>query len=166
MSARLSDLAFIFFTALRVQKFPRYWGEAWSHPVYPRHAAGVAEQVCARYDSSDDGGWFTLFLLVDSGAVTSALPKSDASAFGMDPEAGRAQAIVGIEGITIKGWEHIARIRLGDERLDIPLLFVDSDKAPRVLGREGMFDRFTIVFDEAKRRTGLLDLESPPAQAV
>jgi hypothetical protein len=115
---------------------------------------------------SQDGGWFTLFLLVDSGAVTSALPKSDASAFGIDPEAGRAQAIVGIEGIAIKGWEHVVRIRLGDELLDIPLLFVDSDKAPRVLGREGIFDRFTIMFEEAKQRTGFLDRESPPAQAA
>lgn len=81
-----------------------------------------------------DGGWFTLFLLVDSGAVTSALPKQDASAFGIDAEAGRAQAIVGIEGVAIKGWEHIVRIHLGDELLDISLLFVDSEKAPRVLG--------------------------------
>jgi hypothetical protein len=113
---------------------------------------------------SKDGGWFTLFLLVDSGAVMSVLPKQDASAFGIDPETGRERAIAGIEGVPIKGWEHIVRIRLRDEFLDIPLLFVDSDKAPRVLGREGIFDRFTIVFEEAKRRTGFLGTASEPAQ--
>ena len=123
--------------------------------LYPAAAVGFP---------SKDGGWFTLFLLVDSGAVTSALPKQDASAFGIHPEAGRAQAIVGIEGMAMKGWEHVVRIRLGDELLDIPLLFVDSDKAPRVLGREGIFDRFTIVFEEAKRRTGFLGAASEQAQ--
>jgi hypothetical protein len=30
----------------------------------------------------------------------------------------------------------------------------------------GIFDRFTIVFEEAKRRTGFLDPETPPAKAV
>jgi hypothetical protein len=113
-----------------------------------------------------DGGWFTLFLLVDSGAVTSALPKQDATAFGIDPEAGREQAIVGIEGVAIKGWEHVVRVRLGEELLDIHRPFVDSDRAPRVLGREGIFDRFTIVFEEAKRRTGFLDQGSAQARAV
>ena len=115
---------------------------------------------------SKDGGWFTLFLLVDSGAVTSALPKHDASAFGIDPETGQERAIAGIEGVAMKGWEHVVRIRLGDDLLDIPLLFVDSDKAPRVLGREGIFDRFTIIFEETRRRTGLLDPKAPPAKAV
>jgi hypothetical protein len=115
---------------------------------------------------SKDGGWFTLFLLVDSGAVTSALPKHDASAFGVDPETGRERVIAGIEGVAMKGWEHVVRIRLGDELLDIPLLFVDSDKAPRVLGCEGIFDRFTIVFEEAKRRTGFLGTGSQQAQTT
>ena len=94
------------------------------------------------------------------------MPKQDATAFGIDPEAGRAQAIVGIEGVAIKGWEHVVRVRLGEELLDILLLFADSDRAPRLLGREGIFDRFTIVFEEAKRRTGFLDRGSAQAKAV
>ncbi len=96
----------------------------------------------------------------------SALPKQDASAFGIDPKTGQERAIAGVEGVAIKGWEHVVRIRLGDELLDIPLLFVDSDKAPRVLGREGIFDRFTIVFEEAKRQTGVLTPGTASANAV
>jgi hypothetical protein len=55
--------------------------------------------------SSPAGGWFTLFLLVDSGAVTSALPKSDAAAFGIDPEKGHKTAIADIAGMPIRGWK-------------------------------------------------------------
>lgn len=113
---------------------------------------------------SKHGGWFTLFLLVDSGAVTSALPKSDAAAFGIDPERGRQTAIAGIAGAPIQGWEHAVRIRFGDEILEIPILFVDSPTAPRVLGREGVFDRFTIVFEENRRRTGFLGTDTELAR--
>jgi hypothetical protein len=115
---------------------------------------------------AQDGGWFTLFLLVDSGAVTSALPQQDASAFGIDPETGRARAIAGIGGVAMKAWEHVVRSRLRDELLDIPLIFLDSDTAPRVLGREGIFDRFTIIFEETKRMTGFLKAESQHAQST
>lgn len=115
---------------------------------------------------SHEGEWLTLILLIDSGAVASALPKSDAVAFGIDLEKGRQAMIAGIAGQEVKGWEHTVRVRLGGELLEIPLLFVDSDTTPRVLGREGIFDRFTIVFEEAKRRTGWLDPKSPQAKAA
>jgi hypothetical protein len=58
------------------------------------------------------------------------------------------------------------RIRLGSEVLEIPLLFVDSETAPRVLGREGVFDHFTIIFEETKHRTGFLGTGSTYAQTM
>jgi hypothetical protein len=112
-----------------------------------------------------EGEWFTLFVLIDSGVNISALPKSDALTFGIALEEG-APAIVGSIGAETRGWQHTVDIRLKDEVLTIPIIFLDDDDAPRILGRAGIFEHFTIIFEEAKRRTGFLDPESAPAKAV
>ena len=112
-----------------------------------------------------EGEWFTLFVLMDSGANISALPKSDAVTLGIALEEG-TPIIVGSIGAETRGWHHAVDIRLKDDVLTIPIVFLDDDDAPRILGRAGVFEHFTIVFDEAQRRTGWLDPESPPAHAV
>lgn len=103
-----------------------------------------------------EGEYLSLFLVIDSGATISALPKSDASMLGIVAENGMPIVVGGIEGKPIPGWRHTLSIKLGDEEIKIPFMFLDTDDAPRVLGREGIFDRFSIVFEESKRRTGFL----------
>jgi hypothetical protein len=112
-----------------------------------------------------EGEWFTLFLLIDSGANISALPKSDALTFGIALEEG-APTIVGSIGAETRGWQHTVGIRLKDEVLTIPIILLDADDAPRILGRAGVFERFTIIFEEAKRRTGFLGAGSQQAQTT
>jgi hypothetical protein len=111
------------------------------------------------------GEWFTLFLLIDSGANISALPKSDALTFGIVVEEG-APTIVASIGAETRGWQHELDRRLKDEVLKIPIIFLEDDAAPRILGRAGVFERFTIVFEEAKRRTGFLGVGSNQAQTT
>ena len=106
--------------------------------------------------STKDGDRVSLFLIIDSGATISALPKSDANAFGVEVESGVSTVVAGIEGTPIQGWRHELMIGIGNNTIPIPFLFLDSPDAPRILGREGIFDRFTVVFEEIKRRTGLL----------
>lgn len=103
-----------------------------------------------------NGDAISLFLIIDSGATISALPKSDAQIFGIEAENGIPIAVAGIEGQPIDGWRHEIQVKLGDENIHIPCLFLNTDDAPRVLGREGIFDRFTVVFEETQRRAGLL----------
>jgi hypothetical protein len=111
------------------------------------------------------GEWFTLFLVVDSGANISALPKRDARTLGIAVEEGTPTIVVSI-GAETRGWQHTVDIRLKDEVLTIPLLFLDDDDAPRILGRAGIFERFTILFEETKRRTGFLGTGSQQAQTT
>jgi hypothetical protein len=111
------------------------------------------------------GEWFTLFVLIDSGANISALPKSDALTFGISLEEG-APTIVGSIGVETRGWQHTVDIQLNDEVLTIPIIFLDDDDAPRILGRAGVFERFTIIFEEAKRRTGFLGTGSQQARTT
>ncbi len=48
------------------------------------------------------------------------------------------------------------RVKIAGNNLVLPVVFLESETAPRVLGREGLFNAFTIVFDEHRQRSGLL----------
>ena len=102
------------------------------------------------------GEWLSLFLIIDSGATISALPKSDASVFGIDVRKGKQMMISGIGGEKLIGWQYQITARLGNEILKLPLVFLDSDIAPRVLGRAGIFEKFLLVFEEKEHRTGFI----------
>lgn len=100
------------------------------------------------------GEWLSLFLIVDSGATISALPESDASVFGVNVRKGKQMMISGIGGEKLIGWQHQITARIGKEILKFPLVFLDNDTAPRVLGRAGIFENFLLVFEEKGQRTG------------
>jgi len=103
--------------------------------------------------SAKDGESISLFLILDSGATISALPKSDAPMLGINAEQGIPMAIAGIGDGLLRGWRHEITVRIGQETCGLPVVFLDSGRAPRVLGREGIFDRFMIIFEEDKRRS-------------
>jgi len=115
---------------------------------------------------SKEGEKFSLFLIIDSGATISALPKSDAKVLGIQPETGIPLSVSGISGEAVNGWKHKIAVYLGDKKIQLPVVFLDNEFAPRVLGREGIFDFFTIVFEEEKQRTGLLGKHSFLARGI
>lgn len=111
-----------------------------------------------------NGEWLSLFLVIDSGATLSALPASDASMLGIRLEDGEAVSISGIDGQLMTGWIHRIKARLGKRELVFPAALLENSYAPRILGRLGVFDQFTIVFEEKNKRTGLLGNNSPQAR--
>lgn len=115
---------------------------------------------------NQEGEWMSALLLIDSGATISALPKSDAKMFGVTVEKGERMDIRGIGPKPIVGWRHELRIKLQENLFMLPIVFLDNSQTPRVLGREGFFDRFTVVFEEHKRRTGLIAIQTPEARDV
>ena len=98
----------------------------------------------------------TFFLIIDSGAAVSALPISDAALLGINPEAGDQVSVNGISGELLRGWLHEITARLGEETVTLPVVFLESQYAPRVLGRAGVFDKFIVIIEETKRRSGFL----------
>ena len=100
--------------------------------------------------------WTSLFLVVDSGAAISALPRSDASVLGIDPEKGKRTLVGGVGKELLHGWQHSIRVQMGGQTMVLPVVFLENDSAPRVLGRAGIFERFTVIFEERKRRTAFL----------
>ncbi|TSC67765.1 MAG: Uncharacterized protein G01um101466_646 [Parcubacteria group bacterium Gr01-1014_66] len=110
--------------------------------------------------------WVALFLILDSGAAISALPKTDASVLGIDAEKGRLLSVMGINGETTIGWRHEFNVRIGKEMINVPFVFLENETSPRVLGRVGIFHRFTIIFEEQKKRSGFVGKDSKEAKAI
>lgn len=117
---------------------------------------------------SNNGAWWPLFLTIDSGATISALPSSDAEALDIRLGSGTKLLVSGVGGEEILAWRHNIRLRFAGDRHSfmVPFVFLNNPLAPRVLGREGIFDRFTLIFEEKKRRSGLLSAKSPESKAV
>ena len=103
-----------------------------------------------------DGEFLSLFFLIDSGAYISAMPAGDAVMLGINAAEGEKTLISGIGGKPVRGWKHTITVFFKNEKTRIPMVFLDLDDSPRVLGRSGVFDRYTVVFEEQKRRSGLI----------
>lgn len=112
------------------------------------------------------GEWYSLFLIIDSGATISALPKSDAEAFGVEVEKGKPLFLSGIGGEKLMGWVHKITAQLGKKVLQLPLVFINNEQSPRVLGREGVFEFFTVVFEEQHKKSGFLGKGTKEAKLV
>lgn len=103
-----------------------------------------------------DGEMISLFLIIDSGATISVLPKSDAKSLGVNIEKGKPVMISGIGGEKIGGWLHQIKVWLKEIPVNLPTVFLGREIGPRVLGRAGIFENFLIVFQEKRKRTGFL----------
>lgn len=116
--------------------------------------------------SHKNGGMISLFMVIDSGAYISALPKSDAGPFGVHLENGAPMSVSGIDGRVLNGWRHDLQVKIGEEKIMLPVVFLEESSAPRILGRLGVFDKFTIIFEEQKKRSGFLRSGNPVAKRI
>ena len=98
-------------------------------------------------------------LHIDSGATTSILPARDAEILGLSLKRGKKFLVRGVSGETLIGYRHTILIQFIEKQLRVPTIFVEGAVVPRILGREGVFPLFSILFDESKRRTAFLDSE-------
>lgn len=94
---------------------------------------------------------------LDSGATTSILPASDGSVLGINIENGIKILARGFSGELVNGFKHQISVEFSDFKIRIPALFINNENVPRILGREGVFEKFAIFFDEPKHRTGFFD---------
>lgn len=101
--------------------------------------------------------WVSLFFVIDSGATISALPEADTKLFGIDVKAGEKITISGIGTQNIPGWKHLMPVRIGSIPIKLPLVFLPYEYAPRVLGRAGVFPYFTVIFEEARKRSAFVE---------
>ena len=84
----------------------------------------------------------------------------------LEAEKGVLTMVTGIGSEMIQGWKHELPIMLHQEQLTIPVVFLDNEFAPRILGREGVFDRFCVLFQETNRRTGVISNNTKESRAI
>lgn len=113
-----------------------------------------------------DGDWLSFFLVVDSGATISAFPKSDAETFGINLSKTKQIFISGIGGEKIKGWQCEISARLNQKEIILPVAFLNIETAPRVLGRNGIFDKYILMFQEKRRRTVFIGEDSQNVKKI
>ena len=97
-------------------------------------------------------GWRNLDFLVDSGADVSMVPKSIADLVGLDLKKARKHRTYGVEGKGLLVYEGSLAIKIGTHQLKIPCLFSSQEKTPFLLGRAGLFNHFTIVFENQSKQ--------------
>jgi len=108
----------------------------------------------------------TFFFLIDSGATLSALPASDAQTLNIDLKKGKPITVTGIGTGHTRGTVCSVQAKIGGRTIHIPVAFLQNERAPRVLGREGVFTKFTIIFEETSRRTTFLTKNSTKAAKI
>ncbi|MEK7560825.1 MAG: hypothetical protein AAB539_02600 [Patescibacteria group bacterium] len=115
----------------------------------------IAEIILFGRDKKEVGGVY----LIDSGATTSIAPAHDAVLLNIPLSRGRKTIIRGIGETHFSGYRHIVSCAIGAIICKIPIVFIEDPTTPRILGREGFFGNFGILFDEGKHRIALLEVQ-------
>lgn len=101
---------------------------------------------------------FEVIALLDSGADISVIPKDFAELLGLNLEGERTKAFgIGGEVQSIETKVYLS-ISKGHEKYNfqIPVKVILGEyDFPVILGREGFFDKFIIIFDQDKQRVSL-----------
>ncbi len=97
-----------------------------------------------------DGYVDTTFLL-DSGAVVSTLPLQAAHDTGVDLSKAKRITLQGFSGVPAFAYLDEIVIQIGDQDFTFPATFTESSATTYILGRKGLFDEFTINFDNVDR---------------
>lgn len=89
--------------------------------------------------------------LVDSGATISIFGEEVAEALGIDIEKGEKTILGGVGGRII-GYIHKFNIRIATKEFLCPIVFSKEYLVSfNLMGRQGFFERFRIIFEEKKK---------------
>lgn len=92
----------------------------------------------------------TTFLL-DSGAVVSTMPLQAAHDTGVDLTKAKRITLQGFSGVPAFAYLDKVTIKIGDSEYEFPATFTESNSTTYILGRKGLFDDFSILFDHEQR---------------
>ena len=91
--------------------------------------------------------------LIDSGATVSVLPAGDADVLGIELHKGKRTIVRCLGATDFFGFRHIVTCKFQNYTFKLPVIFVDNPATLRIFGREGLFEKFIVLFDESKHRT-------------
>ncbi|KKT36063.1 MAG: hypothetical protein UW22_C0045G0013 [Candidatus Gottesmanbacteria bacterium GW2011_GWB1_44_11c] len=89
--------------------------------------------------------------VLDSGAVISSLPRNWAEKIGKDLAYAKRISFKGFGNTLSFAYQSDMTVRLGTENVDLPVVFTESEGTRALLGRKGVFDQYSIVFDHTNK---------------
>jgi len=95
----------------------------------------------------------SFLFIMDTGADTLTLPKYMIYLLGIDKKQLRESKSQGIGKELVRTWEGKISITFCKKTFFINCSFTDNDKTPFLLGKEEIFDKFNIIFDNEKQIT-------------
>lgn len=97
-------------------------------------------------------GYLPYDFLIDTGADCSVIPASMAEAeLGVNLKRCAHDLFFGIEGSGIHVYRGWLSLKIGPYPLRVRCVFSTSERSPLVLGRMGLFDHFSLTFDNRRR---------------
>lgn len=104
----------------------------------------------AEVDLEYQGKKRTIWPIIDSGASLSIFPKALGEDLGIEFE-GEPESVEGVLG-TFLGYSHYLNVIIENYKIPIrALFFIKGDPYP-LLGREGVFNRFDVLYQERLRK--------------
>lgn len=92
----------------------------------------------------------TTFLL-DSGAVVTTMPLQAAHDTGVDLTKAKRITLQGFSGVPAFAYLDKVTVQIADQDYEFPATFTESNATTYILGRKGLFDDFSILFDHEQR---------------
>ncbi|MCJ7826422.1 retroviral-like aspartic protease family protein, partial [Patescibacteria group bacterium] len=89
--------------------------------------------------------------IVDSGAVISSLPREWAEKIGRDLAFAKRITFKGFGNTLSFAYQSQVTVQLGNETVDLPLVFTEAEGTRALLGRKGFFDAYSIFFDHTNK---------------
>ena len=95
------------------------------------------------------GHWFPALMYVDSGADLTLVPRDFGKLLGMDLRQNLG-TVAGVSGSPLRISVQPAEIRIGDSIAKARIAVALRNDVPYLLGREGLFRLFKVIFQEYK----------------
>ncbi len=89
--------------------------------------------------------------LLDTGAVVSSLPREMAEKMGYDLAQLPRQTFKGFGNTTSFVYQATMKVDLGGKQIELPVVYTEAEGSRALLGRTGLFDKFSIVVDHSNR---------------
>jgi len=99
--------------------------------------------------------------LIDSGANVSLINSEIALFLGIDLSHCQKKSISGIVGGSMEGYlcNILLKVDQFDEKIEIPVLFVENLNFTMLLGQNGFFDHFKVGFNRKDQRFSLMSID-------
>jgi len=97
-------------------------------------------------------GFIKKSFLLDSGALVSSLPREEAKNLGLSLAKLPRSTFAGFGGTTSFAYRGEIKIKLGEQELEMPVVFTEAAGTKPILGRSGFFEKHSIYFNAKRER--------------